>query len=113
MSSSRCSAGGTTRRCRCGPRCWTARWWSSMVAAKRHDSSYQPGRRGGSWLKIKHQRTQEVVVGGWRPGNGRREGGVGSLLLAVNAGDGLRYVGRVGTGFNDRQLEEAQTRLAP
>jgi bifunctional non-homologous end joining protein LigD len=82
------------------------------VVAKRRTSSYQPGRRGGSWLKIKHQHVQEVVIGGWRPGNGRREGGVGSLLLGVNEGDELRYVGRVGSGFNDHQLDEIQARLA-
>jgi len=54
-----------------------------------------------------------VVVGGWRPGNGRREGGIGSLLLGVNQGGELRYVGRVGSGFNDAALDEIQARLTP
>jgi bifunctional non-homologous end joining protein LigD len=83
------------------------------VVAKRRTSTYQAGHRSGSWLKIKHEQHQEVVVAGWRPGNGRREGGVGSLLLGVNDGDQLRYVGRVGSGFNDRQLDEIQAILAP
>lgn len=63
-------------------------------------------------MKIKHSRHQEVVVGGWRPGRGRRVNGVGSLLLAVPDGNGLRYVGRVGTGFRDRELDELLTRLS-
>jgi bifunctional non-homologous end joining protein LigD len=83
------------------------------VVAKRRSSRYEPGRRSGCWLKVKHERTQDVVVAGWRPGNGRRAGGVGSLLLGANDGDQLRYVGRVGSGFNDRQLDEIQALLAP
>ena len=53
-----------------------------------------------------------MVVGGWRPGAGRRSGGVGSLLVGVPEGDHLRYVGRVGTGFSDRDLDEIEHRLA-
>lgn len=83
------------------------------VVAKRHGSVYQPGRRGRTWLKIKHVLTQEVIIGGWRPGQGRRDGGIGSLLLGVPTEGGLRYVGRVGSGFNDRQLTEMDTLLGP
>jgi bifunctional non-homologous end joining protein LigD len=81
------------------------------VVAKRVDSPYAAGRRGADWLKLKHERAQEVVVGGWRPGNGRRAGGVGSLLLGIPSADGLEYVGRVGTGFSDRDLAEVGRRL--
>jgi bifunctional non-homologous end joining protein LigD len=81
------------------------------IVAKRIDSRYTPGRRSSDWLKLKHERAQEVVVGGWRPGNGRRAGGVGSLLLGIPTADGLEYVGRVGTGFSDRDLAEAERRL--
>ncbi|ARC57993.1 hypothetical protein AS850_12985 [Frondihabitans sp. 762G35] len=76
------------------------------VVAKRRDSTYASGRRSRAWLKLKHQRTQEVVIGGWRPGSGRREGSVGSLLMGVPEEGGLRYVGRVGTGFTDRALDD-------
>jgi len=76
------------------------------VVAKKRSSRYAEGRRSEAWLKIKHHATQEVVVGGWRPGNGRRAGGVGSLLLGVPGPDGLEYVGKVGTGFRDRDLDE-------
>jgi bifunctional non-homologous end joining protein LigD len=82
------------------------------VVAKRRDSGYSVGRRSTAWIKIKHHRTQEVIVGGWRPGNGRRESTVGSLLLGIPGDGGLRYVGRVGTGFGDRDLDELLARLS-
>jgi bifunctional non-homologous end joining protein LigD len=51
-------------------------------------------------------------VGGWRPGNGRRAGRVGSLMLGIPDDDGLRYVGQVGTGFTDALLADLGSRLA-
>ncbi len=82
------------------------------VLAKRHDSTYLPGRRSPHWVKVKHQRMQEVVVGGWSPGAGRREGGIGSLLLGVPDDDGrLVYAGHVGTGFTDSVLADLGSRL--
>jgi bifunctional non-homologous end joining protein LigD len=83
------------------------------VVAKRVDSPYQPGRRTHSWVKIKNQRTQEVVIGGWKPGEGRRSGGIGSLLLGVPGPRGLEYVGHVGTGFTVAALEDLSARLRP
>ncbi|GDY28549.1 non-homologous end-joining DNA ligase [Gandjariella thermophila] len=83
------------------------------VVAKRLDSTYQPGRRSRDWLKVAQVTTQEVVIGGWRPGTGRREGVLGSLLLGVPGGDGgLRYVGSVGTGFSDTDLEVLTRQLS-
>ncbi len=82
------------------------------VVAKRSDGPYRPGARGGDWLKLKHDRAQEVVVGGWKPGAGRREGGIGALLLGVPDGDSLAYVGKVGTGFTDADLDAIGGRLA-
>lgn len=76
------------------------------VVAKRLDSRYQPGRRSPYWIKISELRAQEVVIGGWRPGAGRRSGVLGSLLLGVPQAGGLRYVGQVGTGFTEATLEE-------
>ena len=81
------------------------------VVAKRTDSVYAPGRRGRTWLKIKNFLTQEVVVAGWRPGQGGRSGTFGSLLMGVPGPDGLRYVGRVGSGFDGRTLSEVQRLL--
>lgn len=85
------------------------------VVAKESGSTYRPGIRSGSWLKIKHTRTQEVVIAGIRPGKGDREGSIGSLLLGIpDAGDGkLRYIGRVGTGFSERILHDLSARLEP
>lgn len=82
--------------------------------AKRLDSRYLPGRRSPAWVKVKHQAEARVVVGGWRPGQGRREGGIGSLLLGIaGEGDHLRYVGKVGTGFTDAELDRLLALLEP
>jgi bifunctional non-homologous end joining protein LigD len=80
------------------------------VVAKRLDSVYRPGGRGPDWRKVKNLRTQSVVVGGWRPGEGRRAGGIGSLLVGVHDETGrLVFAGHVGTGFTARALAD----LAP
>jgi len=80
------------------------------VMAKRTDGRYV-GQRSRSWLKLKFEKTQEVVVGGWRPGNGGRRDSVGSLLLGIPEGSKLRYVGRVGSGFSSRELQELRKQL--
>jgi len=82
------------------------------VMAKRRDSTYSTGRRSRSWIKIKHHLAQEVVIGGWTPGTGRRAGTLGALLLGIPDGDELRYVGKVGTGFSDADLDRLAALLA-
>ncbi|HSP76139.1 MAG TPA: ATP-dependent DNA ligase [Cryobacterium sp.] len=81
------------------------------IVAKTRTGRYEAGRRSRSWIKIKHHRSQEAVIGGWRPGNGRRTDSVGSLLLGIPDGDVLRYIGRVGTGFRDADLDDLRARL--
>jgi bifunctional non-homologous end joining protein LigD len=81
------------------------------IVAKRLDSIYEPGRRSRNWIKVKNLWTQEVIIGGWKPGQGRRGGGIGSLLLGVQGDEGLVYVGHVGTGFTDRMLADLGDRL--
>jgi len=81
------------------------------IVAKRVDSSYEPGRRSRAWVKVKNIRTQEVVVGGWKPGEGRRAATIGSLLLGVMRGGELRYAGHVGTGFSDAVLRDLTSRV--
>ncbi|MDQ0770890.1 bifunctional non-homologous end joining protein LigD [Pseudarthrobacter defluvii] len=76
------------------------------VMAKRTDSRYVSGQRTRTWIKLKTEQTQEVVVGGWRPGKGGRQETVGSLLVGIPDGDKLQYVGRVGSGFSTRELTE-------
>ncbi len=85
------------------------------VVAKRLTSTYHPGARSTDWVKVKHVRMQEVVVGGWRPGAGNREGRIGSLLLGVPDPEdrGLRYAGHVGTGFTAAVLDDLARRLRP
>ena len=83
------------------------------VMAKRLDSRYEPGRRTGAWVKIKHTRRQELVIGGWIPGEGRRRESIGALLMGHYEDGRLRYAGRVGTGFTGRTLEELSAALAP
>jgi bifunctional non-homologous end joining protein LigD len=74
------------------------------VMAKRLGSPYCPGRRTKHWLKIKVKQNQEFVVAGWQPGEGRRENTIGSLLLGYFEDGVLRYAGKVGTGFKERDL---------
>ncbi len=84
------------------------------VVSKRRRSRYEPGRRSAAWVKTALLTTQEVVVGGWTPGQGRRAGTVGALLLGAHDRDGrLRYLGHVGTGFTDAALRRLAAELAP
>ncbi|MCV7031619.1 ATP-dependent DNA ligase [Mycobacterium sherrisii] len=89
-----------------------ARGWEGVVAKKR-DSTYQPGRRSASWIKDKHWNTQEVVIGGWKAGEGGRSSGIGSLMVGIPSDGGLCFVGRVGTGFTERDLANLKKELAP
>jgi bifunctional non-homologous end joining protein LigD len=82
------------------------------VVAKRLDSRYEPGHRARTWIKIPLRHTQEVIIGGWRPGEGNRAGTIGALLLGVYDETGqLRYAGDIGTGFTDRMLRDLQAML--
>ncbi len=83
------------------------------VVAKRRDSTYQPGRRSASWVKDKHWNTQEIIIGGWKAGEGGRSSGIGSLLMGMPSGGGLHFAGRVGTGFTERELANLKKTLAP
>jgi bifunctional non-homologous end joining protein LigD len=84
---------------------------------KRLDSTYAPGKRTGAWLKVKNTRRQEMVVAGWTPGEGRRRDQIGALLVGYFEQDGskpaLRYAGKVGTGFTDKELAALTERLVP
>ena len=81
------------------------------VLAKRLDSAYRPGKRSRDWVKVKNISAQEVVIGGWTPGKGNRSDTIGALLLGLPGADGLTYVGKVGTGFTRRMLDELSPRL--
>ncbi|HTZ88554.1 MAG TPA: DNA ligase D [Solirubrobacteraceae bacterium] len=84
------------------------------IVAKRLDSAYDPGARTTAWIKIKNVGRQELVVGGWLRGEGRRAQRVGALLVGVYEPDGaFRYAGRVGTGFSDAELDRLGKLLDP
>jgi bifunctional non-homologous end joining protein LigD len=85
------------------------------IVAKRLDSPYEPGRRSGCWLKIKNRPSQDVVVGGWLPGEGGRARSLGALTVGVydEPGGELRYAGRVGTGFTQATLASTLAELEP
>jgi DNA ligase D-like protein (predicted ligase) len=80
------------------------------IIAKRADSRYT-GDRGGAWLKIKCSGRQEFVIGGFTKGQGTRVG-FGSILVGYYDDDGkLRFVGKVGTGFDTKTLLDLHKRM--
>lgn len=85
--------------------------WEGVVA-KRWDSRYE-SRRSRAWVKDKRWRECEVVIGGWREGEGRRAGTIGALLMGRPTDDTSRlaFVGRVGTGFSDATLARLKATL--
>jgi bifunctional non-homologous end joining protein LigD len=84
------------------------------IVAKRLDSRYEPGRRNGDWIKLKNMRREQLIIGGWMRGGGRRSTRIGALLLGQHDEAGaLRYAGRVGTGFSERELDRLTQLLTP
>jgi bifunctional non-homologous end joining protein LigD len=80
------------------------------IVSKRADAPYR-GRRTQSWLKIKCINRQEFVIVGWTESDKGR--GFRSLLLGLNDEEGLRYAGKVGTGFDMARIENLLARLKP
>ncbi|QII27212.1 DNA ligase D [Stenotrophomonas maltophilia] len=81
------------------------------IVSKQIDAPYV-NTRARSWVKVKHEDTDEFLVIGHTAPKGSRVG-FGSLLLATPDKGGLRYVGRVGTGFDDESLRALSATLAP
>jgi bifunctional non-homologous end joining protein LigD len=98
-----------------GDRLWDAIRKQGLegVVTKRVESPYRPGARGGEWLKVRYRRGQELVIGGWMPGEGTRGGTVGSLLLGYYQEGKLVYAGGVGTGFTQEMLKRLTRMLKP
>jgi bifunctional non-homologous end joining protein LigD len=82
------------------------------IVAKLRSSRYEPGRRPRSWLKIKLRREQELVIGGWLEGKGSHKD-LGSLIVGVYEGDGLRHAGQVGSGIDGRTRRLLLDRMRP
>ena len=81
------------------------------IVSKQIDAPYV-NARARSWVKVKHEDTDEFLIIGHTAPKGSRVG-FGSLLLATPDKGGLRYVGRVGTGFDDESLRALSATLAP
>jgi bifunctional non-homologous end joining protein LigD len=80
------------------------------VVAKRLTSVYRPGRRSPDWIKTPINHTQEGVIIGYKPGQGRRAGTIGSLVLAVHGPAGqLVFAGGVGTVFIQAMLAQCSS----
>ena len=90
----------------------TEQGWEGIIA-KETDAPYTPGKRSRSWLKLKLEKRQEFVVGGYtEPRKSRKH--IGALLLGYyNDDDELVYVGHTGGGFSERALQQMYDRLAP
>ena len=82
------------------------------IMAKRLAGPYLPGRRSADWRKVKNLQRATLAVGGWLGGEGARTGRIGALLVGERTEQGLRYAGRVGTGFSDAELADLHERLA-
>jgi len=79
------------------------------VMAKKLDAVYEPGRRCKDWIKVKNKQREDFTIVGWLPGEGRRRSRIGALLVAKDG----RYVGRVGTGFDEKELDRLAGLLGP
>jgi bifunctional non-homologous end joining protein LigD len=75
------------------------------VMAKDPDSTYTPGLRSAEWLKIKTEKAQELVIGGYTINEGTNKL-FSALLLGIYEGNKFHFVTPVGTGFNRRQQED-------
>jgi len=82
------------------------------IMAKRRDSVYLPGKRSDSWLKIKTRQTMECVIIGFTRGKGDRESSFGALHMGQMNGAEVRYLGKVGTGFDDLMMRSIAADLA-
>lgn len=82
------------------------------VMAKRMGSEYYPGKRSSDWLKIKHHKSEEVIIAGFTAPRGGRKY-FGALVLATMVNGKLNYVGHTGSGFNADSLKEMDAKLQP
>ncbi len=83
------------------------------VMAKRKDSTYQQNLRTGDWLKIKKLRSCDCVIFGYTKGTGARAKNLGALILGLYDGKKPVFVGKVGTGFTEKMLQELIKEFKP
>jgi len=83
------------------------------IMGKKLDSPYEPGKRNGAWVKLKNRQGQELVIGGWLEGEGKRRGYPGALLVGYYDKREFVHAGKVGTGFTDEMLEKLSKLMKP
>jgi len=88
-----------------------ARGWEGLVV-KDAGSPYRPGRRSREWRKVKLVKRDSFVIGGFTEPRGARSGFGALLLGAPQPGGRLRFVGHVGGGFSDVELDRLARLLA-
>ncbi|MBI2948935.1 MAG: hypothetical protein HYY23_14945 [Verrucomicrobia bacterium] len=81
------------------------------IMAKQRNSAYLPGKRSDSWLKIKTRQSMECAIIGYTQGKGDRDFSFGALHLAQASGDEVKYLGKVGTGFDEQALKDVADEL--
>ena len=79
------------------------------IVAKRKDSRYDAGQRSGAWVKLKLEKQQEFVIGGYRPGNH----GVDALVVGYHEGNGLSFAAKVRAGLTPHLRREVFEALKP
>lgn len=91
-----------------GKECFAAAYKANLegIVGKKVNSVYS-GTRNGDWIKLKCDKRQEFVIGGYIRTENKTQG-ISSLLLGVYEGDELIYVGRSGTGFTDHVRKELE-----
>jgi DNA ligase D-like protein (predicted ligase)/DNA ligase D-like protein (predicted 3'-phosphoesterase) len=83
------------------------------IMAKKKDSQYEAGKRSSNWLKIKHILSCDCVIFGYTIGQGARKSTFGSLILGLYNGKQPNYVGKVGTGFSQKNMESLLEAFRP
>ena len=85
--------------------------WEGIIAKDMH-SSYASGKRSDRWQKFKLQTSQEAIICGYTAPSGSRKH-FGALVLGINEGKKIRYIGNCGTGFNESSIHELYEKMHP
>lgn len=83
------------------------------IVGKKLRSTYQDGKRTGDWVKVKASHSDEFLIGGYVPGEGARASTFGALIVGKPTDQGLEFMGMVGSGYKDAELESIWRQLEP
>jgi bifunctional non-homologous end joining protein LigD len=85
--------------------------WEGIIGKDAH-SYYSSGTRSDRWLKFKLQNSQEAIICGYSSPTGSRKH-FGALVLGINEGNKIRYIGNCGTGFSEASIKELYEKMEP